>query len=143
MRFGADLFPCSCDDAGVELHRARFGIAFFCCPSAWSRELAKGAATPEIARNVGEAAKGTARVASNMPSFFSGATGFLGITLMAYCGSDLGHWIGLHGFEQWPIIGFALGLLLLNFAGTARLRERIKRLEDGAAAALREKPRTA
>ena len=63
-----------------------------------------------------------------MSNFYSAATLFAGIMLMAFCGSELGHRIGLHGFDQWPIIGFAIGLVLLNHAGTARLRERIKRL---------------
>lgn len=73
-----------------------------------------------------------------MPKLASAATLLIGIMLMAFCGSELSHRIGLHGFDQWPIIGFALGLLLLSYAGVAELRERVKRLEDRAA----EKPRT-
>ena len=69
-----------------------------------------------------------------MPNLESGGALLAGVALMAFCGSALGHHIGLHGLDQWPIIGLAIGLVLLNQAGTAKLRARVKRMEDAAAA---------
>jgi hypothetical protein len=53
----------------------------------------------------------------------------LGVFLTAFCGSELGVWVGLHGFDQWPIIGFALGVLLLSQVSVWTLHARVQALE--------------
>jgi hypothetical protein len=57
-----------------------------------------------------------------------GAIG-IGIGLMAFCGSWLGGRIGLHGFDQWPLVGFAVGLLITSQAPLLDVRERLRSLE--------------
>ena len=55
-------------------------------------------------------------------------------SLMSFCGSSLGDRIGLHGVDQWPLAGFAVGLLGLSYiamwATGATLAERLKALES-------------
>jgi hypothetical protein len=56
--------------------------------------------------------------------------GTLGIIVMAFCGSWIGNRIGLHGLDQWPIIGFAVGLLICSQAPLFELRDRLSKLEN-------------
>ena len=65
-----------------------------------------------------------------MQKFYRAVMLLAGVGLTAYCGSTLGYRIGLNSGEQWPIIGFALGILLLSQVGVWTLQVRVKALED-------------
>jgi hypothetical protein len=58
---------------------------------------------------------------------------FAGAALMAVCGSTLGQRLGLQGVAQWPVIGFALGVLLLSQVGVWTLAVRLQALERAVA----------
>lgn len=57
------------------------------------------------------------------------AAGVVGVVLMAFCGSSLGSRLGLHGLDQWPLAGFAVGIILLGQAPGLALRRRVDGLE--------------
>jgi hypothetical protein len=65
-----------------------------------------------------------------MQIFYRAVMLLAGMGLTAFCGSTLGYRIGLNSGEQWPIIGFALGILLLSQIGVWTLQTRVKALED-------------
>lgn len=77
-----------------------------------------------------------------MRNLYRTGTFLVGTVLMAFCGSALGHRLGLDGHDQWPIIGFALGLLLLSQVGVWTLRERVQALEDKVGESRGEEART-
>lgn len=54
----------------------------------------------------------------------------IGVILMAGCGSVLGRHIGLVGFDQVYVAGFAVGIVLLGQAPAIALRKRIAALEE-------------
>jgi hypothetical protein len=54
----------------------------------------------------------------------------VGICLFAFCGSVLASKIGLSGWQQWRVVGFAVGVVLASQAGLGRLSDRIKALEE-------------
>jgi hypothetical protein len=49
-------------------------------------------------------------------------------SLVSFCGSTLGDRIGLHGLEQWPLVGFTIGLVGLSYITVWARCERVKTL---------------
>lgn len=54
----------------------------------------------------------------------------IGVILMAGCGSVLGRHMGLVGFEQVYVAGFAVGIILIGQTPVIALRKRIVALEE-------------
>lgn len=56
--------------------------------------------------------------------------GLVGVILMAGCGSVLGRHMGLVGFDQVFVAGFAVGIVLLGQVPAVALSKRVVALEE-------------
>lgn len=54
----------------------------------------------------------------------------VGIAIFSFCGSALAHRLGMSGWDVWPVMGFAVGVVCASQGGLGALSNRIKALED-------------